>query len=125
MMEGRRKLQSFRDLDVYREAQRLMAEVHRVVISFPDHEKRGLVDQMRRASKSVGGLIAEGWGLRSSEKEFKNYLRRALGSANEMELHLDTAAILEYSSSEAIAQLTAGYHALGGRLTQFSRNWKT
>lgn len=84
-MEGKAKrppLRSFRDLEVYQRAQAGMRDVHKSVLSFPDHEKYGLTDQIRRASKSVGGLIAEGWGLQRSEKEFKNYLRRALGSAN-------------------------------------------
>jgi four helix bundle protein len=102
-----------------------MREVHRLVVTFPDHEKYGLVDQMRRASKSVGALIAEGWGLRQLEKEFKNYLRRALGSANEMEAHLDTARVLGYISEDDANSLTARYRVLGGQLVRLIANWKT
>jgi four helix bundle protein len=101
-MEGRTTrapLRSFRDLEVYKRAQAAMRDVHQLVMEFPEHERFGLTDQMRRASKSVGALIAEGWGLRQSAKEFRNYLRRALGSANEMEAHLDTARELRYGIS--------------------------
>jgi four helix bundle protein len=118
-------IQSFRDLEVYTRAQSLMAEVHQLVLGFPDHEKFGLVDQMRRASKSVGALIAEGWGLRQSEKEFKNYLRRALGSANEMEAHLETTSALSYGSHDVVARLILEYARLGGQRVRLIANWKT
>ena len=121
----RTPLKSFRDLEVYIRAQTTMAEVHKIVLTFPEHEKFGLVDQMRRASKSVGALIAEGWGLRQSEKEFKNYLRRALGSANEMEAHLETARELSYGAIEAIVALIEEYNILGGQLVRLNANWRT
>ena len=121
----RTPLKSFRDLEVYVRAQTMMAEVHQLVLTFPDHEKFGLVDQMRRASKSVGALVAEGWGLRQSEKEFKNYLRRALGSANEMEAHLEAAQALSYGAVDVLERLIAGYGRLGGQLVRLIANWRT
>lgn len=122
---SRKPIQNFRGLDVYQRAQAAMAEVHKLVLSFPDHEKFGLIDQMRRASKSVGGLISEGWGLRDSEKEFKNYLRRALGSANEMESHLETANALSYGPDERVVALSNEYHIIGGQLVRLRSNWRT
>ncbi len=119
---ARRPLRSFRDLDVYVKAQSAMRSVHELVLAFPEHEKFGLTDQMRRASKSVGALIAEGWGLRQSEREFKNYLRRALGSANEMEAHLETARDLSYG---AIETLIEEYGIVGGQLVRLNTNWRT
>jgi four helix bundle protein len=122
---ARRLLKSFRDLDVYVRAQSAMRSVHQLVVSFPEHEKFGLTDQMRRASKSVGALIAEGWGLRQSEREFKNYLRRALGSANEMEAHLETARELSYGALETVIALIEEYGILGGQLVRLNANWRT
>jgi len=129
-MEGSRgrvrtPIRSFRDLEVYQRAQAAMAEVHRFVLTFPDHEKFGLVDQMRRASKSVGALISEGWGLRDSEKEFKNYLRRSLGSANEMESHLDTSQKLAYGDPGVAETLIREYHIIGGQLVRLRSNWRS
>jgi four helix bundle protein len=121
----RQPIESFRDLEVYQRAQRCMSEVHKLVLTFPEHERYGLVDQMCRASKSIGALIAEGWGLRHSEREFKNYLRRSLGSANEMESHLDTAKQLGYAVEAATERLIAEYRALGGQLVQLTRKCKT
>ena len=124
-MEANGPFRSFRDLAVYQRAQGAMRDVHRIVLSFPAHEKHGLTDQMRRASKSVGALIAEGWGLRQSEREFKNYLRRALGSANEMEAHLETAKELGYGDLKIVMELTDAYRILGGQLVRLIANWRS
>ena len=126
-MEGqqrRRPIQSFRDLEVWQRAQTAMREVHQLVLTLLDHEKFGLTDQMRRASKSVGALIAEGWGLRQSEKEFKNYLRRALGSATEMEAHLETARELQYGPVELVVALIKEYALLGAQLVRLMASWR-
>jgi four helix bundle protein len=127
MMDGERRrgpIKTFRDLEVWKRAQSAMREVHELVLRFPEHERFGLTDQMRRASKSVGALIAEGWGLRQSEKEFKNYLRRALGSATEMEAHLETALELGYGAKEPVIKLIEQYAVLGGQLVRLAANWR-
>jgi four helix bundle protein len=124
-MEPKGPIRGFRDLAVYERAQRAMRDVHQIVLSFPEHEKYGLTDQMRRASKSIGALIAEGWGLRQSEREFKNYLRRALGSANEMEAHLETAKELRYGHTETVTALIDAYRILGGQLVRLIANWRS
>jgi four helix bundle protein len=52
---------------------------------------------MRRASKSICGNIAEGYGKRRrSAAEFKRYLLMAIGSADEMQVWLKYAADLKY-----------------------------
>jgi four helix bundle protein len=120
----RKPIRNFRDLEVYQRAQRLMVEVHRLVLQFPDYEKRGVTDQLRRSSKSVGALICEGWGLHESIKEFKNYLRRAKGSANETEGHLETALALGYGDPRAGRRLTQEYALLAGQLKRLAENWR-
>lgn len=63
--------------------------VHKLALAFPDYKRYALADQIRRASKSVPTNIAEGYGRRKSAKEFKHFLSIALGSANEMTVHLE------------------------------------
>ena len=51
------------DLDVFKRAYRLSLELHRASLGFPKIEQfGGLADQLRRASKSVCSLMAEGAG---------------------------------------------------------------
>jgi four helix bundle protein len=86
------------DLDVFRRAYALSLDLHRASLSFPKIEQYGgLADQLRRASKSVCGLIVEGSGRQSgSSKEFARYLAMAVGSAEELRLWCRYAADLGY-----------------------------
>ena len=76
------------DLDVFQQAYALSLRVHRASLTFPKIEQySGLADQLRRASKSVCGLIVEGAGRqKASSMEFGRYLTMAIGSAEEAKL---------------------------------------
>jgi four helix bundle protein len=75
-------------LEVFRRAYALSLDVHRVSLGFPKTEQfGGIADQLRRASKSVCALLAEGAGRQAgSDVEFRRYVRMALGSADEAKL---------------------------------------
>lgn len=118
-------IKSFRDLEVYKEAYQLMLQVHMLVKTLPVYERNDLASQMRRASKSCPANIAEGWAKRRFEKEFKRHLDSAIGSANEMEVHIETARDLKYCSEEVCKELLSRYGYLGGKLTNLHKNWKT
>ena len=89
---------SFEDLEVFQRAYRISLDLHRASLQFPKVEQfAGLADQMRRASKSICGNIAEGFGKqRRSTAEFKRYLLMAIGSADEMQVWLKYCSDLEY-----------------------------
>ena len=87
--------------------------------------KHDLIPQMRRASISIPANIAEGWAKRNHEKEFKRHLDSALGSANEMEVHIETAKDLKYWDKEFCEELVTRYQRLGEKLNNLRRNWKT
>ena len=106
---------SFRDLEVYQEAYRLALEMHQLTLGFPDVERYVLAEQTRRASKSIAANIAEGWG-RQTERNFAHFLGQALGSADEMLVHLDFAKDLGYISPKQHAELSSRYDVLGKRL---------
>jgi len=118
-------IQSFRDLEVYKESYQLMLLVHEAVKKLPVFERNDLASQMRRASKSCPANISEGWAKRRFEKEFKNHLNSALGSANEMEMHIEAAGDLGYWEKEMCLELMDRYKKLGGKLVNLQRNWKT
>lgn len=61
----------------------------------PWFEKKGLGDQLQRASVSIPSNIAEGAG-RSSDAEFAHFLDNALGSAYEVETQLQIAKNVKY-----------------------------
>ena len=86
------------DLEVFKLAYALSLEVHRASLDFPKIEQYGgLADQLRRASKSVCSLLAEGVGRQQgSPREFSRYLTMAVGSAEEVRLWCRYACDLGY-----------------------------
>ena len=101
-MRGQRERWSVEDLDVFKRAYRLSLELHRISLDFPKIEQfGGLADQLRRASKSVCSLIAEGAGRQQdSPREFARYLTMAIGSAEETRLWCSYCFDLGYVESE-------------------------
>ena len=92
---------TFEDLEVFQRAYRISLEVHRASLKFPEVERHVLADQIRRASKSICGDIAEGFGKqRRSNAEFKRYLLMAIGSADEMRVWLRYCLDLKYVDQE-------------------------
>ena len=74
------EVSSVEDLEVFRRAYRASLDLHRISLQLPKIEQfGGLADQMRRASKSICGNLAEGFGKqRQSNAEFKRYLLMAV-----------------------------------------------
>lgn len=118
-------IKTFRDLEVYQEAYKLMINIHQEVKKFPIYERLDLASQMRRASKSISANIVEGQSKRIHEKDFKRYLDIAIGSTNEMQVHVETARDLNYLKRELCEDFLNRYQILGGRLAKLRTNWKT
>lgn len=116
---------SFKDLEVYREAYKLAIVVNKNVNKLPLFERNDLGSQLRRASKSTPANIAEGWAKRRFEKEFKKYLDSAIGSCNEMEVHISIARDLGFWKPTFCDPLLKRYIFLGGKLTNLRNKWKT
>ena len=118
-------IQSFKDLKVYQESYELAVLINRSILRLPNSEKYDLVDQMRRASKSIPANIAEVYAKRLSEKEFKRYLLSATGSCNEMFVHISFAKDLGFWKPEFCEDLLKRYDIVGKQLTRLWQNWKT
>ncbi|MBL7184898.1 MAG: four helix bundle protein [Phycisphaerae bacterium] len=87
--------QSYRDLNVWKEAMDLVVACYRVTDVFPKKEMYGLGSQLQRAVVSVPSNIAEGQG-RQYSKEFLQYIAVAYGSLAEAETHIQIARRLNY-----------------------------
>lgn len=82
-----KKIQSYRDLDVWQLAMNLVEEIYRISRNFPADEAFGLTSQIKRSVVSVPANIAEGHG-RAHLNEFLRFLSIARGSLTETETHL-------------------------------------
>lgn len=56
------KIDSYRQLELWRKAVALVTEIYQITRSFPREELYGLTSQVRRAAISIPANIAEGWG---------------------------------------------------------------
>jgi len=119
------KRSGYERLDVYQRAMALVPGVQRVITSLPSSERYALASQMRRASRSVPANIAEGYAKRQSHKEFCFYLTIAMGSANEMEVHLTVAGDLGYGEAGECVGLRNEYRILGKQLNRLIATWRS
>ena len=74
---------NFEKLEVWKKALDFADLVYRFTQSFPDAERFGLTNQMRRAAVSVSSNIAEG-SSRSSHPDFARFIELATGSLFEV-----------------------------------------
>lgn len=88
-------MKNYKDLDVWKKSIDYVTEIYKITNSFPESEKFGLVNQMKRAAVSIPSNIAEG-GSRQHTKEFIQYLYIAIGSLNELYTQLVIAFNLKY-----------------------------
>ena len=77
----------FKELDIWKLSRQFCSEVYAITSKFPDSEKFGITNQLRRASVSVPSNIAEG-ASRRSNKDFGRFLEIAIGSMYELETQL-------------------------------------
>ena len=96
-------MKSHKDLDVWKKSMELVVEIYRMTHQFPSEEQYGLSSQLRRSAISIPSNIAEG-AARSSDKEFKQFLSIALGSAAEVETQLILTEKLGLSASTSELQ---------------------
>ena len=77
----------FKELDIWKLSRQFCSEVYAITSKFPDSEKFGITNQLRRVSVSVPSNIAEG-ASRRSNKDFGRFLEIAIGSMYELETQL-------------------------------------
>ena len=95
--------ESFHDLAVWQRAMELTVELYKLTATFPETERYGLVNQLRRASVSIPSNIAEGYG-RATTGEYLQFLGHARGSACEVETQLLIAKTLGFSRPESLVK---------------------
>ena len=112
-------MKPFQEYKVFRDAHALNLRVYEATGAFPTYELFGLTSQMRRAASSIPMNIAE--GSVKSEREFRQSLRTALGSAAELEYQFLMARDLGYLPPEQHHDFTDAVVQIRKMLTAFIR----
>jgi four helix bundle protein len=114
----------FNDLQVWKEAHRLVIVVYQITKQFPREEIFGLVMQMRRCSVSITSNIAEGFSRRSY-KEKAQFYSMALGSLTELQNQLlisKDVGFLDEKEYNGIVMNSEAIHKMLNGLIKSSRN---
>ena len=122
---GNIMIASYRDLEVYKEAYQMFLKIHKMTQEYPSVERYEIGAQIRRAAMSIPLNIAEGYGKKSSELDFKRFLKMAMGSCNEVQVMLDMSKDLNYISHGIYKEYADKYDVLGRRLNTLIQKWKS
>ena len=109
-----KKIQSFTQLNVWKETHKLVLLIYKTTDNFPKKETYSLTDQMRRCAISITSNIAEGFS-RQSKKEKLQFYYVSKGSLTELQNQLLVARDIEYLTKkefDSIAQQTIVVHKL-------------
>ncbi len=99
MEESKNKIQSFKDLNAWKEGHILVLAIYKATKSFPKDELFALTSQMRRAAVSITSNIAEGFS-RQSYKEKVQFYSTAQGSVTEIQNQLLIAKDVDYINND-------------------------
>ncbi len=123
-MERKKDIQHFRDLEVYRRAFDAAMQIYQLTKDFPSDEKYSLVDQIRRASRSVCANLSEGWRKRRYVAVFKNKLADSMQEASETQCWLEFSLECDYIERSLFNALDDEYEQIISMLNAMDINAK-
>ena len=110
------KINSAKDLTVYKKAYELAMRVFEVSRNFPADERFALTSQIRRSSRSVCLNLREAWAKRGYEAHFISKLTDCDGENSETDSSLDFARDCRYITTELHEELTSLSREVGKML---------
>ena len=111
-MDKRRDIRHFRDLVVYQRAFKAAMTIFNLTKDFPSEERYSLVDQVRRASRSVCSNLAEAWRKRRYIAVFKNKVTDSMQEASETQCWLEFSLACEYIEQATFENLDGEYEEI-------------
>ena len=117
-------VKGFKDLVIYQKSYELSIKVHTLTLKYPEYERYEISSQIRRAAMSVPLNIAEGYGKKGSEADFKRFLKMAVGSCNEIEVLMDMSKDLGYIDEKTHREMTDEYIVLRKQIITLIEKWK-
>ena len=118
----RKDIRHFRDLEVYGRAFRAAMRIYEITKNFPPEEKYSLVDQIRRASRSVCSNLAEAWRKRKYSAVFRNKITDAMMEASETQCWLEFSQACGYIDKTVFDELDSEYEQIIAMLNSMEFN---
>lgn len=111
-------MKNFKDLLIWQKSIELVALVYKITKHFPEEEKYGLINQMRRSAVSVPSNISEGH-MRSTNKDFRQFISIARGSLAELETQIIISYELKYITEDIYMELIRKIEEITKMLSSF------
>lgn len=120
-------IRSHKELEVYKLAFNASMTLFELTKSFPREERYGLIDQVRRSSRSVCANMAEAFSKRRYPAAFVSKLVDSEGEAAETQVWLDFAKSCNYLNKEDYLNLSKIYDCIIRKIVTMSlqpEKWK-
>lgn len=114
-------MHNYKELKIWQKSIDLVENVFQHIVKFPNSEKYGLIDQIKRSAISVPSNIAEGAG-RNSSKEFRRFLSISKGSLNELNTQLIISNRLNFIDKDELYKLEEDITEIQKMIYKFNRS---
>ena len=118
---------SFERLEVWQLSRRFVSKIYRITKNFPDSEKFGLTNQIRRAAISISSNLAEGTS-RLSTLDQARFSQISYSSLMEVANQLILANDLNYIDDKSLNEFREDINELGNKINalhKYQKNRKT
>jgi four helix bundle protein len=115
---------SFEKLEVWHNARELTKIVYRITKGFPDDEKFGLTNQMRRSVISVSSNIVEG-SYRATGKDKSNFMTIAYSSLMELLNQTIASLDLKYINEDQYKEIRIQIERISNKLSALTKYFKS
>lgn len=115
-------MSTYKDWLAYKKGYELAMEIFEVTKLFPKEEKYSLIDQVRRASRSVCANLGEAYKRRKYNDYFLSKLNDAETENTETEIWLDFAHDCKYISTEKYNELLSKNNEVGKLIWYMTNN---
>ena len=114
---------NYKELQFWKRSKKLCVSIYQSTSNFPQEEKFGITNQIRRSAVSIPSNIAEG-SSRSSIKDFRRFIEIAMGSAYELETQLSIANEIGYISDNSSKALLSELLSVIQMMSKFKSSLK-
>ena len=119
------RINSVRDLVVYKRAFDSAMTIFEISKKFPKEEMFSMTDQIRRSSRSVCTSLAEAWRKRRYKAVFINKLSDAAQEAGETQTWLEFALKCHYIDAQTFESLDKDYEEIFAMLSSMGKKADT
>ena len=112
---------AFEKLEVWQLSRKFVVKVYQLTSRFPNEEKFGLVNQLRRAAVSISSNLAEG-NSRLSGKDKAHFFQISFSSLMEVLNQFIISADLGYISDEELNQVRKDTSELSNKINALHKS---